>query len=107
MSRGVSDILEQHTGEHFLFMKESTEMTLAARLSHHPMLKARFEAILDVAENTQEDLIRADDTEQQVIEPMRQLGNEVLPDWAQRRIAIGADELKKTEKPVVGHGQKR
>jgi hypothetical protein len=38
-------------------MTEPTEMTFAARLAQHPLLKARFEAILEVAENAQGDLI--------------------------------------------------
>lgn len=88
-------------------MTEPTEMTFAARLAQHPLLKARFEAILEVAENAQGDLIRADEAEQRAIEQMRQLGKEVLPDCAEQRIAICADELKKKETNVVGNGQKK
>ena len=87
-------------------MTELTEMTFAARLAQHPILKARFEAILEVAENAQGDLTRADEAKQRAIEPRRQLGNEVLPDWAEQRVAICANELKKKEKNVVGNGQK-
>ena len=67
-------------------MTEPTEMTFAARLAPHPLLKARFEAILEVVENAQGDLSRADEAEQ--------------------RVAISANELKKKETNVVGHGQK-
>jgi hypothetical protein len=88
-------------------MTEQTEITFAARLAQHPMLKARFEAILDIAANAQGDLIQADRAEQRTIEQMRQLGHEVLQDWAKQRIAIGAEELKKKEKNVVGNGQKK
>lgn len=88
-------------------MKNLTETTLVSRLAQHPKLKARFEAILDVAENTHGNLIRADEAEQGAIEPVRQLGNELLHDWAKQRVIISANELKETENEVVGNGQKK
>ncbi len=53
-------------------MKAPTTDTLVNRLNKHPSLKARVEAILDVAENTHGDLIRADEAEQRAIEQVRQ-----------------------------------
>ena len=57
-------------------MKEVINDSFSARLANHPTLKARFESILDVAENTNGDLISADEAEQRAIEEVRQLGNE-------------------------------
>jgi len=57
--------------------KTKTADTLVSRLDKHPSLKARFEAILDVAENTHGNLISADEAEQRAIEQVRQLGNEL------------------------------
>lgn len=88
-------------------MKNLTETTLVSRLAQHPKLKARFEAILDVAENIHGDLIRADEAEQGAIEQVRQLGNELLHDWAKQRVIVSANELKETENEVVGNGQKK
>ncbi len=75
-------------------MKDLTDETFAARLANHRVLKSRFEAILDVAENTNGDLISADEAEQRAIEEVRQLGNEILPDWANQRVVVSANELK-------------
>jgi hypothetical protein len=33
--------------------------------------------------------------------------NEVLPDWAEQRVAISAHEFKEPEPNAVGHGQKK
>jgi len=55
------------------------------RLKKHPKLKARFESILDIAENTDGDCIKANDAEERVIEEMRRLGQETLQDWADER----------------------
>ena len=88
-------------------MKEQTPDTLINRLDKHPALKARFEAILDVAENAHGDLISADEAEQRAIEQVRQLGNELLHDWAEQRVVVAANELKEQEVNVVGNGQKK
>lgn len=60
-------------------------LEIARRLEAHPMLAARFQRILDIAEDTGGDLRRADDAEQRAIEELRTLGQEVLHDWGQRR----------------------
>lgn len=88
-------------------MTSRTENTLATRLEKHPALKARFEAILDLAENTHGDLISADEAEQRAIEQVRRLGNEILHDWAEQRVIAAADELKEKNPAVVGNGQKK
>ena len=67
---------------------------LAARLDAHPILKARMMGLLDLVENA-ETIELADEAERRVIEELRGMGNELLTDWAQRRIA-------QTEHEVVG-----
>ena len=62
---------------------------------------------LDVAENTQGDLISADEAERRAIEQVRQLGNELLHDWAKQRVISSANELKEKEKNIVGNGKKK
>lgn len=88
-------------------MKELTEITFVTRLVKHPQLKARFEAILDMVENTKGDLIRADEVEQRAIEQVRQLGKEVLQNWAKQRVTISAKAFKEKEPQVAGNGQKK
>ena len=80
---------------------------LVERLGEHPILRKRFEAILDIAENTNGDVITADEAEQRAIEEVRQLGNEMLHDWAKKRVTESAKELKKQENKVMGHGKKK
>ena len=69
-------------------------------------MKARFEAILDIAENTQGEVVSADEAEQRAIEQMRSLGNELLHDWAKQRVTAAANELKDKHPTVVGNGKK-
>lgn len=88
-------------------MKEQIPHTLASRLEQHPSLKARFEAILDIAENTHGDLVSADKAEQRALEQVRQLGNELLHDWAKQRVIAAATELKAQEACAIGNGKKK
>jgi len=88
-------------------MSPQSTNSFTTRLDQHPRLKARFEAILEVAENTQGDLISANEAEQRAIEQVRQLGNELRHDWAAQRITAAAKELKEQNATVVGNGQKK
>ena len=58
--------------------------TVAERLERHPALKARMERMLDVVENAGGDLVLADDAERRAIEELRQMGLEVMQDWARK-----------------------
>ena len=60
-------------------MKQSME----ERLREHPELRARFEQMLDLVENTEGDCVRADEAEARVLEQVRDLGQELLQDWAE------------------------
>ena len=44
--------------------------------------------------------------ERQAIEEVRNLGNEILEDWARRRVESSANELKTEEKNLKGNGKK-
>lgn len=57
--------------------------SLEERLREHPGLRARFEQMLDLVENTAGDCVRADETELRVLEQVRGLGRELLQDWAE------------------------
>ena len=76
------------------------------RLNQHPELKARFDSILDLAENTKGDVIKADEAERQTIEAVRQLGNEILHDWASGRIYQSTEQLKSETESITGNGKK-
>ena len=44
------------------------------RLEKFPELKTRFEAMLDIVENTDGNLIKADDAEERVLEELQKTG---------------------------------
>jgi hypothetical protein len=53
-----------------------------SRLEKYPHLKERFEAILNIAENSSGKLDKADDAEMMAIEEVRKIGSELLKTWA-------------------------
>ena len=58
-------------------------------LNRHPELKQRVRALADIAEDSDGDLVRADEAERRVIEEVRRIGQETLQSWAEGRIARG------------------
>ena len=84
-------------------------INLEERLKAHPELRARFETILDIVENTAGDLEKADEAERRAIEEVRQLGNEVLHGWARlqhqkkhQEFASKAEVSRKEKKTSTG-----
>lgn len=61
--------------------------SLEERLSCHPELHEKIDHLLSVVESTGDDLARADEAERQVIETLRQMGQDALSAWANRRIS--------------------
>ena len=59
-------------------------VTLAGRLEEFPILKSRVEDILQIAENTDGTLTKADDVEERVAEELQKLGREVMQGWAEK-----------------------
>ena len=73
-------------------MQKNTDL-LEKRLQAYPELKAKIEVLLSVVENTDHADITADFAEQQVIEEIRQIGQQALQSWAetqqrQQKIAV-------------------
>lgn len=87
-------------------MKQSLE----ERLRAPPVLYARIEQLLGVVENAAGDVAKAAAAERRVIEELRQLGQEALQCWAERRqqaveVAAEADPaLTRKEKKVCTGG---
>src|SRR5215210_8920518 len=59
---------------------------LLERLEKHPQLKARIEAMLEVVENADGNVVKADEAEQRFIEELRQMGLDAMQAWAQRKL---------------------
>jgi hypothetical protein len=55
------------------------------RLQRHPHLRAKFESLLDVVENASGDVVKAHQAEQRVFEELRQMGQEAIQAWAERK----------------------
>jgi len=62
---------------------DEQDIALLQRIKRHPLLRARVESLLGVVEDAGGDLEKADAAERRVIEELRQMGNEVLTEWAQ------------------------
>ena len=69
---------------------------LSTRLHKHPEVRARVEQLLDVCDDRAGDLRSADDAEQRVIEELRELGHEVLEDWATGQVEARCAVLDRT-----------
>ena len=85
----------------------SDDITFTERLNRHPELKIRMKSILDLTENTQGDVIKADDAERQTIDAVRQLGNDILQEWGNGRSAASEAQLRKEEIGIEGNGKKK
>ena len=81
------------------------DQELLNRLNRHPKLKNRMTALLSIAEDAGDELVKADEAERQVIEQVRKMGNEVLTEWAESRVEKAEQYLPGGEK-VVRCGQK-
>ena len=68
---------------------------LINRLNKHPHLKARMEALLDVAENVSGEFEKADDAEFALVEGIRKIGQDLLQDWAMAQNAAKEAQASK------------
>ncbi len=65
--------------------EDISSIDMVNQLDKHPQLKARIKALLDVVENSSGDVVKADDAEQRFVEQLRQMGQEALQAWANRK----------------------
>jgi hypothetical protein len=71
-------------------------IALLQRMEKYPHLEARLEALLNLAENTSGEYDRADDAEGRLIIEMRNLGQEMLQEWANNQ-SIRKSEVVKNQ----------
>ncbi len=71
---------------------KNTKIGLEERLDKHPQIKQRFETLLDIVEDADGDLDKANAAEERVIQELQQIGREAIEHWAK------AKEEKQTEK---------
>lgn len=60
-------------------------MELAERVRQYPELQAHIEEYLDVVENCDGDVAKADEAEHRLIELMREMGRSGMQAWAERK----------------------
>jgi hypothetical protein len=81
------------------------DIVLMQRIKRHPLLRARVESLLGVMEDAEGGLEKADAAERRVIEELRQMGNEVLTEWA--RGGIGKCAAQALEREDIRSGGKK
>ena len=79
--------------------------SLEARLKAYPELRAKIETMLSIIENTGGDVEKAAAAEQRVIDTLRDLGNDVLHQWAHRQHE--KKEAEYTAQPGVNRKEKK
>ena len=79
---------------------------LEERLTNHPQLMAKIEAILDIIENKSGELDRADDVEELLIKELRKMGQDVFHGWANNQQRKKEEEGNKRQK-AHRHGKKK
>lgn len=61
------------------------ENDLVRRLLQHPELHERVEELLRIVENADGDACTADETEEQIAEQLRRIGQDAMQTWAERK----------------------
>lgn len=67
-------------------------VTLEERLDAYPVLKKNVEALLQIVEDSSQEIETADKAEVRVIEALRVLGNELLQAWASTKAMEKVEE---------------
>lgn len=61
---------------------ERNDSEFMEKLKQHPILKKRFQEILNIVDCPDDQFITADEAEGKAIEELKKLGQEVLTEWA-------------------------
>jgi hypothetical protein len=83
-----------------------SKKSIDERLKAHPILQGRIEAILEIVEDSAGEVERADEAERRMIEEVRQLGNEALQGWAERKVEEGEVVVRGPGAGVKRNGKK-
>jgi hypothetical protein len=81
-------------------------VTLEERLAAYPLLKERVEALLHIVEDASQELGTADKAELRVIAALRDLGNDLLQEWASTKERVKVEEFHQSQEAGVRHGKK-
>lgn len=85
----------------------SDTRSLEQRLAGRPHVLARFHAIADMMDQSLAAGGTADDAEAQASEQVRQLGRELLGDWAQEKQAASLERARRQHPQAIKHIKKK
>ena len=88
-------------------MHSHTDELFLTRLNHHPALRDRLEALLNIVENVAGDCTKADAAEQAMIEELRKLGNTALQGWADQAVQTAVATVRQQQPALQGNGKKK
>ena len=91
--------------EHTLGMSETR--SLDQRLAGRPQVLARFHFIADMLDQSLAEGRTADDAEARAIEQVRQLGRELLGDWARAKQAASLERARRQHPQAIKHVKKK
>ena len=74
--------------------REISDEALLNGLRDQPRLRSRIAGLLELAQGSKEELERADDAEDWLIQEVRALGQETLQAWAQSRVHQSEEDVR-------------
>lgn len=76
-------------------------------MAGRPEVLARFHSIADMLDQSVAEGCTADDAEARAIEQVRQLGRELLGEWAQEKQAASLERARRVHPRAIKHVKKR
>ena len=83
------------------------KLPLDARFASRPHVHARLHAIADMMDQAIAEGATADEAEEMAIEQLRELGGDVLSDWAQQKHAESVRQAQKENPSAIRHIKKK
>lgn len=83
------------------------KVSLEQRMAKRPQVLARFHAIADMLDQSLAAGCTADDAEARAIEQVRQLGRELLGDWAQEKQTASLVRARSQHPRAIKHVKKK
>jgi hypothetical protein len=83
------------------------KLSLDARFASRPHVHARLHAIADMMDQAIANGATADQAEEMAIEQLRELGGDVLSDWAQQKQAESVQQAQKENPSAIRHIKKK
>ena len=89
---------------------KNKKFSLEKRLTQHPQLQQRFEALLDIVEDANGDLDKANAAEERVIQELQQMGREAIEHWGKVKESQKSKqylEANNSDGNIINKGKKK